>query len=187
MSTAGTLYDDTIKNGYAKLLNISTVSTPVTSIDLSCAYAGYDSYLFELDQLFLDNCMLLLRASGDNGATYPTTGCQWVLHTMFLGEGPAIYRSYANGTLGVYDYTQISHVAFPANAISGRVRLTTDQRSNILFKTAGVHPANLEQLNWGCSYIDGLGGPINKLRFFPHGGGSFSAGTIRTYGFRTGA
>jgi hypothetical protein len=186
MSTAGTLYDDTIKNGYGKLLNVSTVSTPVTSIDVSCAYAGFDSYLFELDQLFLDNLLLLLRASSDNGATYPAAGCQWVLHTMFLGGTPP-YRSYANGTLGVYDYTQLSHAAYPANAISGRVRITPDARSNIMFKTAGVHNTNYEQLNWGCTYFDGVGGPVNKLRFFPHGGGSFSAGSIRTYGFRTGA
>jgi len=186
VSTVGTLYDDTIKNGYAKLLSVSTVSTPVASIDLSCAYAGFDSYYFDLDQLMMDGLILRLLASADNGATYPTGGNQWVMHSMFLSSGANPYRSYANGVLGVYTYTQIAHAAYPGNAISGRVRLSnTDPRGNILFKTSGVFSTWYEMLNWGGAYMDGVV-PVNKLRFCTDAG-NIASGTVRTYGLRTGA
>ena len=188
MSTAGTLYDEALRNGMLVLLatNVASNSASLNFTDLGGPYSGY---LFDLDTLKPNvNSNLILCVSGDNGATFKTTdyNYQGTLYLYSAGAAPGYAFYGGNGQGGGWLTNFYLALSVDGNGVSGRVR------------SCGLSP-NHRQWLWdtecyvgsqGTQTLIGAGfyGPsmtINAVRF-AFDGGNIASGAIRLYGLRTG-
>lgn len=189
MSTAGTLYDETIKNGYAEFLSAQNVGT-AGAVAFSLP-AGYDSYLFDLDALYYntEGAAIIGRVSTDNGASYKADNYWWSATTIWSNQPNPTFSQYGSVVLGGGHTTWLfmSHGHWLGHPGMGRVKVQpTGNVSNVLWKT-GILASNPYYNSthigsgwWASSPI------INAFMFLPHVG-AFNGGTIRLFGLKTGA
>lgn len=193
MSTAGTLYDETIRNGMYTLISAAVVSSPVAEIvftDLG-PDSGYSSFMFDIDTVIPSVALanLAMQVSSDNGATWRTDANYNFYSTFYLyaggGEpGCAFYGPPQGGNWANQFYIAISG---DGNGFSSRVRslgVGINHRqwswnSNCYY--SGSSNASL----WGAGFY-GVSVTLNAVRFIIETG-TFTAGAIRLYGLNTGA
>lgn len=187
MSTAGTLYNETIQNGFAELLSVQNCGT-AGSVGFTLP-AGYDSYLFDLDALYYNthNVLLAARVSVDNGANWQVANYWWSATTIWSNLPNPTFSQYGSNTLGggYETFLFLSHGNWAGHAGMGRVRVyPTNNVSNVLWKTGTLQDNNYNACHIGSGFW-ASGPAINAVLFFP-GSGLFNGGTIRLFGLRTG-
>ena len=188
MSTAGTLYDETIKNGYAKLLMTQTASN-AAAIDFTLPYTEFDSFEFDLDCIKTTAAdWFLICCSNDGGVSFPASADYWwAALTQWANVAPPALSHFSGELLGAPHTTflLIAHATTVGHNMSGRVRLvmTPGTVSQFRWRISGTNPSNLHFTHAGAGmrYVAGL----NAVRFFPYTG-LISQGTIRMYGMRKG-
>jgi hypothetical protein len=188
MSVAGTLYDETIKNGYADFLqaiNVGTASAVGFALPL-----GYDSYLFDLDALYYntDNAALIGRVSTDNGASYKTDSYWWSATTIWSNQPNPTVSQYGSVVLGGGHTTWLwlSHGNWLGHAGMGRVKVQPSGNvSNVLWKTGTLQNGNYNAAHVGSGWW-ASSPAVNAFMFLPHVG-VFNGGTIRLFGLKNGA
>lgn len=189
MSTAGTLYDETIKNGFADLLSVQNVGTASSVAFLLGSPPAYDSYLFDLDALYYntDGAALIARVSVDNGAVWQTANYWWSATTIWSNQPNPTFSQYGSIVLGGGHTTWLflTHGNWLGHPGMGRVRLyPTNNVSNVTWKTGVLAPSNYNSTHIGSGFW--ASGPVvNGMLFLPHVG-VFNGGTIRMFGLRTG-
>lgn len=188
MTTAGTLYDETVGGGFAKLLNSTVISNGATLVGISLPSA-YDAFMFDLESIYCTGQpAFLIRVSIDNGATW-LQSYYWSMSTVFSYNANA-WSPYGSHTLGGGHTTWLgwSHGWFDGHPLGGRVRLFqnsgTNAFSTVLFRYSCPQPSYYTACNVGSGWWPG-GTAINAIAFLPSGG-SFTGGTIRMYGMRKG-
>jgi hypothetical protein len=189
MSTVGTLYGETVGGGFAKLLNSTVISNGAGLASFTLP-AAYDAFLFDIESIFCTGQpAVMIRVSTDNGASWIASGYYWSMNTVFSYDANS-YRPYGSGTLGSPHDTWCSwsHGFLDGYPLGGRVRLFQNSGTNgfstILFRTTIVHPSLYTACNIGSGWWVGGTRP-NGLAFLPSSS-SFTGGTIRMYGMRTG-
>jgi hypothetical protein len=189
MSTVGTLYDETVKNGYADFLQAINVGT-AGAVGFSLP-AGYDSYLFDLDALYftLDNAFLIARVSVDNGASYKADSYWWSATTIWSNQPNPTVSQYGSVVLGGGHTTWLflTHGNWLGHPAMGRVKVQpTNNVSNVLWKTGTLQNGNYNAAHVGSGWW--ASAPIiNAMMFLPGNGGTFNGGTIRLFGLKNGA
>ena len=192
MSTVGTLYDETIKNGFAKLLSIQYAPAGTASINFVSEFSSaYDAYLFDIDNIFMarDDCHFILRVSIDGGASWRVDNYYWSCSTLFSNQNPNIHNAYGSATLGGVHLTwmMLTHASIIGHPLSGRVRFFPNNEnslSHVLWRTVGIQPSLYTQVNMGGGFWP-YGNFVNGIQFLAHAG--TISGNIRMYGMRTGA
>lgn len=197
MSTVGTIYDETIKYGFAKLLSTQTASNS-TSIAFTAPFVGdlYDTYVFDLFGLAPSvDTFLAMRFSTDGGATWAATD-YW---TQYIRQdanasAPVSYGSIYQGVAwqATFVLSDFQYSTGNPGRLSGRVRF------NRAYPSGGAGVRNVEwQLAHHCSnpgstntFAQGGGGwvatnYVNGVLFF-YSGGNIVSGSIRCYGLKGG-
>jgi len=196
MSTVGTLYDETIKFGYAKLLQVSTASG-ASSIDFVAPLAlDYDTFWFDLDSLTpsLNSAILIIYVSTNSGSSWQA-GTDYYWYTFLVQPGGAGAASYSSTALPETTYMRISQPqSAPAGfyPTDGRVtfnlgpnRGTTGGHRSFDWITINQDPASGYPVasTGGGAYT---GTAPNGVRIF-FSGGSTITGIIRCYGLKKGS
>jgi hypothetical protein len=192
VSTVGTLYEETVKLGTAKLL---TVSNPagVTSVALTMTDANFDTYLFELVLSFSQAANYLFsRWSNNGGSTWLSTESYfWQYAIMSVSRSPNVLYHSSNilGT-GFKNHARLSLGTLGGYPLNGRL---------IFYRGSGT--GGLNYMEWsmghyasdaGWGWINHIGNCANNMtapnaiQFYPDAGANMS-GTIRMYGLRKGA
>ena len=194
MSTVGTLYDETVKFGYGKLLQTSTASG-AASIDFVAPLAlDYDTFWFDLDSLTSAASQLLqIFVSINSGSTWITaSGTYW--YTFLYQPGGSAAASYSSSQLGGAETTYMrigQPLVVPAGAypMNGRVYFNLGPNRGV----TGGH----RQFDWITIGRDGTGytatstGGGASTGTAPNGvrfsfAGNAMTGTIRCYGLKKG-
>jgi hypothetical protein len=190
MSTAGTLYDETVGGGFAKLLNSTVISNGASLVGISLP-VGYDAFLIDLESIFCTGQpAFIIRVSIDNGASWIAANYYWSMSTIFSNDPVNTWRPYGSFTLGDPHPTWLgwSHGFIDGYPLGGRVRVFPNSGANafstILFRYSCVHPTLYTACNVGSGWWPG-GTAINAIAFLPSSS-SFTSGTIRLYGMRKG-
>ena len=190
MSTAGTLYDETIKNGFAKLLSITACGTAAT-VGISIP-TGYDSYWFDLDALYftLDNGFLVARVSTDNGASYKADSYWWSATTIWGNLPAGTVSQYGSSVLGGGHTTWLflTHGNWISHPAMGRVRIwpTGANISTVVWKTGSLQNGNYNATHFGSGFYASSSLIVNAMQFLTGNGGTFNGGTIRLFGLKNG-
>jgi hypothetical protein len=191
MSTVGTLYDETIKNGCTKLLSAQVV-TNVSVVDFVAPLSfalGYRTFLFDFDNLkcSTDSNRLVAYASTDGGASWGGDYL-WSFIRVYTHSAADFYGSVALGggyranmfvgdTQWVSGYISGFYYFHRQAAGAGGIRVSYGEVI-IRHPSVGVTSMQHSQANW-------FGGDVNAIRFtYP---GSLMSGTIRCYGLKTGS
>jgi hypothetical protein len=190
MSTAGTLYDETIKNGFAKLLSAQVV-TNVSVVDFVAPLAfalGYRTFWFDLDNLLCnsDGQRLVSYVSTDGGASWGGDYL-WSFIRCYSHNAADFYGSVALG--GGYRANMFVGDTAAANLYtSGRLYFHRIQAGasgtralygEIVCRYTGrVTLMSHSQHTW-------FGGDPTAIRF-QYTAGTMS-GAIRLYGLKTGS
>lgn len=188
MSTAGTYYDETIKNGYAKLLMTQTASNS-SAVDFTLPVTEFDSYEFDLSCIKIaTDGALLIRCSNDGGASFPASADYWwAALDVWANAAPPAISHYGSAVLGSPQDTWLlmSHALWAGNNVSGRIRLVLSPGtvSQLRWCISGLHPSLYTYTNTGAGmrYVGGL----NVVRFLSYTS-TIGSGTIRMYGMRRG-
>ena len=195
MSTAGTLFDETIKNGYSKLLGTGIVDPPNTSVT-SIAFSlldtlGFDSYWFDLSGVrpsVQDHlCMrVFLGGIGYSSGMYHYHSTQ-----ILFGSPDNTTGTYTGISPGWSDQFFLGTNCQPTHPLSGRVALMNDARRSDNWKQFIWHTAmysagaDIIRTHIGSGFSEGSSAPLTTVQFF-FGGAYFAYATIRCYGFRMG-
>jgi hypothetical protein len=188
MSTAGTLYGETVGGGFAKLLNSTVISNGAGIASFSLPTA-YDAFLFDIEGVYFSSeAAFIIRVSADNGASWFTDTYYWSLSSIFSNDPVNTWRPHGSYTLGAPHPSWLgwSHGFIVGYPLGGRVRFFQfpNQLSTILYRYSCVHPTLYTACDVGSGWL-GLGNPLNAIGFLPSSG-TFTAGTIRQYGMRKG-
>jgi|KBSMisStandDraft_5_1062788.scaffolds.fasta_scaffold00036_23 hypothetical protein len=183
MPVAQTIYDETIRNGFAKLLTVNT-SGPSTAIlaFTSIPISTYGTFWFDLDKLTTSVNATPLVEIGTGGSwstinyRYSGTVISSISPVSVTGNNssPAIIALHGNFTGG-------------ANPMSGRVRMYFGpaQFAAILVQHSQTGSSAYCNTFNGCGYADNHPG-ADAVRFYPNSG-VWTGGSIRMYGLKTGA
>ena len=100
MTTAGTLYDEALRNGMLVLLATNTASNS-TFLDFTGTDGPYTSYWFDIDQIVPSVAAnLWLRVSTDGGASFIATGYVFQSSFYYYSSGTPGY-SFFGGNLSL--------------------------------------------------------------------------------------
>ena len=195
MSTVGTLYDETVKFGFAKLLSVQSV-TSASFIDFIAPFAAgevdkYSSYIFEIDGLVPTvDASLWILVSTDGGATWKTSGGGYSWEWGYAYANNPAVNYYGSITLGTtyMDHFQTGGSTYGLYAIDGRVKFNPG--SNVGVKNFGWELSCLPGGSGSMAFAFGGGGyhllsGINGVRFM-FTVNTINSGTIRLYGLRKG-
>jgi hypothetical protein len=192
MSTVGTLYDEAIKFGTAKLLTVAS-ATDVANMSFLMNNPDFDTYIFEMVTQFpAAGIYLYSRWSGDGGASWlATQSYVWTTAIMNVHGGAPNVIYYSSTQLGTV-YLEFGRIGWASLAagypMSGRL---------IFYRSPGAGGvkymewmmSNYSNLSYGWISATGncynvsMAGP-NAILFYPHTG--LMSGTIRMYGLRKG-
>ena len=191
MSTVGTLYDETVKYGSAKLLSVAPASNSA-SLDFLNLTFDFPVYVFDLVAMLptVMGSNLLLRISTNNGATFDVTEgyhSHWsysMSHTTGGAHGSYISGAGAHrtwfyiGNLQNSGATLIGRVIFYRRGLSGGRHFewwSTTYRSD-----AGTGTMSIVGHGVQGSYMT-----VDAVRFY-YSSGTIASGVIRCYGMRPG-
>jgi hypothetical protein len=197
MSTAGTLYDETVKNGFAKLLSAQTV-TNVSAVDFVAPLAfalGYRTFWFDFYNLVCNtnNDRFVANVSWDGGTSWGPDFL-WSFIRCYSHQAADTYGSVAlspSAAGGVYRGVMwLGHDQAANLYISGRLYFHRGVQGASGYRgcygemtgrhpSAGVSIISHAQFSW-FSPAD-----FNAIRFYFTG--STMSGTIRCYGLKTGS
>ena len=188
MSAVGTLYDETIQNGFAKLLSTTVIANGAGSAGFVLP-AAHDSYLLDLDAIYMntDGAALLARVSNNNGASYAADNYWWSATTIWSNAVNPSFSQYGSAVLGGGHTTWLwlSHGNWLGHSAMGRVRVYPHVNvGNVLWKTGTLQPTNYNACHIGSGFWASAGG-VNAIQFLPHVG-VFTGGTIRLFGLKKG-
>ena len=189
MSTAGTLYDETIKFGHGKLLQIATASG-AASIAITGFDPTFDSYVIDLDNFYnvTEGQYLVMQVSYDSGATWKTTASYyWASFSSISNYTPPGIHWYSSLNLSEASWLRMSHGMTPGNALVARVRVFQNPvgYTHLTWHCGGWHSSYITHDWIGSGMWVGNVGLVNGVRWnFTSGTVS---GTVRLYGMRTGA
>lgn len=190
MTTAGTLYDETVTRGFGKLLSAQTASNSASIIFLSPLSNAHDSYWIELDCLKPatgGSIVLRMHLSSDNGSTWLGSGNYWY-------GGWAVYGNRSTSYDVHLDNAQLRQVATTRTdfSVSGWVRMvaaplsTTNSYKGFFWSGNAVYDNSdyftTNEMSGGHSYTS-LTAPINGIRF-TFSTGNIASGSIRMWGLR---
>jgi hypothetical protein len=189
MSIAGTLYDEVVTSGFGKLLSVNTANNSASLVfGTGLENTSYDSYWFDLDNLFSASNIYVYMLISDAGSSGPWfTTYYHSDQSLFMNDAQVAYY-YGSNIVGSHWTTHIIllHQNIIGRPVSGRVRLyqgpeTTAYRQ-IIFQSNSYHST----LN--ATSMTGGGFATNPTRvkgvaFYPDTG-TFSSGTIRMYGVK---
>jgi hypothetical protein len=194
MTTAGTLYEETIKNGFAKFLASATAANSAT-IDFVAPFTlGFNTYYWDLCNIrhTVNQAGLYVRVSGDGGATYHSAGG----YRYVVFQGYALIAGNAMGSIaggqnlamsmgnGSQTDTPVSGRLILNNGTSptDRMRQFTWQLASYYYSGGGV----MHHFGGGTGNADIAGyPPVNAIRFYSSSG-NLKDGIIRMYGLRKG-
>ena len=196
MSTAGTMYEETVRYGYAKHLQTQIIpggtiypafTTPFTT--------GYDTLIFEI--LATPNAGAInlgSRISFDGGANYLVEDAYWALmqHTFSAPSGGVYGSFYGSQNAGAGYMTYAQHAASPTAdwPVFGEIVVKRARPYNTIQGHIVYHHPSVDFISSvGASMYVGTGSSttnINGIQFF-FGNSSFQAGSIiRCYGIKKG-
>lgn len=179
MPIGATIYDETIKNGFAKLLAVNTAANSST-LDFTIT-SEYDSYLFDIDKLIppTTDLILIIHASSNGGSSWASSYsyCGFLASTA-LG-GPSQVGNPGGTIMGIHIGTNAT------TPISGRVRLWPVGVGTNRFLW---HIATVNATHPSICYIGGGSAAITGLNAVRFGltSGVITAGSIRLYGLKRG-
>jgi hypothetical protein len=196
MSTVGTLYDDTITNGFAKLLSAQVV-TNVSVVDFVAPLAfglGYRTFWFDFDNLICntDSQRLVAYVSTNGGASFQGDYLWSILRTyshlamdtygsvaLTPDSGGGVYR----GTMWIGD-GQAGNLYTSGRLYFNRCAAGLGGTRMLYGEVVNRHPS------YGVSVMQNAqtpwaGGDWNAIRF-QYTAGTMS-GAIRLYGLKTGS
>ena len=193
MSTVGTLYDETVKNGFAKLLSVQTFTgvyvcdfvAPLSSLE-------YRTFWFDIDNLIGSNTdqYLFMYTSHDGGATWNTTTNYWVILIGYSHTTTAFYGSVMAGAPAQAYLQPGGSVQYGPLPLAGRVyfyRSSVNEGGGKVFEwhITFRHPSYGMCCTWGGGGYYGHHG-INGVRF-QYNAGATMTGAIRCYGLKKGS
>jgi hypothetical protein len=196
MSTDGTLFDETIKLGYAKHLQTQNIpGGTVYAVFLAPFTTFYDTLMFEFVNVAstVDACIMGWRVSYDGGASFSADGYWWTQQYNFSYHAGG---SYGSCSISQPDYVSYAYAgANPVNTHPSFGELYL-QRSSRPFLTWDSHVVHIQSgLNFiscragGMHVGTGAGvaaNPVNGIHFF-FAGSSFKSGSIiRCFGIKKG-
>ena len=186
MSTVGTMYDETVKFGFGKLLQTQTLSNVSAAVFVTPFTLGFHTFLFDLVNLYpvAASDSVLAQVSFNAGASWAGDAYYWGL-VYSTSNDPASVGSQANHLVGARtDAFQVSGSGYNYNAYVGEVIVNCTPGKNAQFQwhTSCVNAGYLQHNLFGGGVRDG---PCNAVRFL-FGGGNISSGIIRCYGLRLG-
>ena len=196
MSTVGTLYDETVKFGFAKLLSTQAASNSA-SLDFIAPFVGnaYDTFIFDLFALgptATDTAYLAMVLSADGGATWGSSGywTEYARQGAFVPGPPIAHGSVYQGAAAQTLFALSDYQYAPAGRLSGRVRCNPGLSSEGGVKSFEWQLAHHAQTSGGNTLVIGGGGwsvthVINGVRFF-YSGTTVATGSIRCYGLKRG-
>jgi hypothetical protein len=192
MSTVGTLYEKTIKNGYAKLLAIQDVVSPVANISFVAPFTStYDNYIFDIDSLQSDNtgAYFLFYPSVDSGASWLQSELLWSLagvwsHRAVQTYGSTIYpgaRVYMQQT---YD-AQYGPLPMSGTIYFNRGPPGSGGEKQFFWMNTYRSPSYGSGFTWGNGAANSSYALMTGIRF-AYSSGNIIAGAIRVYGIKMG-
>jgi len=183
MPIAGTLYDETIKNGYAKLLSVNRLVN-AASVTLTLD-AAHDNFIINMDNIYCSDVAGVPYAwfSFDNGATW---------HNFYYWSASVLYQTYAT-TWGQHvssvhgdSWIRLALNSAGGHPLSGRLRLFAGRQgfgdiAHLLWKigSSGEYPF----IQIGCGF-PGLGNRPTHVVFYWSPGNI--SGTVQMYGMKKG-
>jgi hypothetical protein len=189
MSTVGTLYDETIKFGLARLQSSSLISAAVQYVTFALP-TGFSTFLFDLCNLRpgTDNQTLHVQVSMDNGATWKTDAAYYWTRFYVTSHGVSPSGGVVNAVGGAETSLQISGVT--SNTVGG------DVAGELVYHRGN---ANVAPFTWHtCSLTPSLGsnavrgagtywvsGTVNTVRLF-FAVGNVVGGRVNLFCFRPG-
>ena len=194
MSTVGTLYDETIKNGFGKLLSVNEVVSPVANVDIVAPFtSAYDNYIFDIDALQSDNtgAYFLFYPSVDGGASFTQTGLLWSLGCVWSHQAGSTFGSVYYGA-GPQTYMQQTYDAqygpLPLHCVILFNRGPPGGGGERQYLWTNMHrsPGYGSGFTWGNGANNASYAMMTGIRF-RYSSGNIISGAIRVYGVKTGA
>jgi hypothetical protein len=179
MSTVGTLYDEAIKFGYAKLLTVNIANNSSALDFVSGLALGYDSYIFDVDKLYsnVSNANLYWRVSSDSGSSYiQTTYLAGISRVL-----PTVGHQFVGYNAGTEFVPQLGPGA--SQSLSGRVYMQPAQNKFTWHFSAFVDGYR-QTLTFGGGANFSVA-TINAVRF-AFASANLTTGAIRLYGMKKG-
>jgi hypothetical protein len=189
MTTAGTLYDETVARGFGKLLGTATASNSASIIFASVLTSAYDSYWFEIDSLVNQTAInannFVVNISSDGGNT-------WSNNYWYGGTSGYSGRSSYYAVNAAVDTSRIRGVQTSLNqwGLSGYLRMVGNPSDNSVYKHlwlwTAVHYDNSDyyttfEITSGMNIVSLAA--INAIKF-SFSTGNIASGDIRVWGLR---
>jgi hypothetical protein len=192
MSTVGTLYDKTIKNGYAKLLAVTEVVSTVSVIDFVSPFTStYDNYIFELESLQSDNtgAFFMFYPSNNSGASWLQSENLWSLAGVWSHREGATYGStiYSGSRVYMQQTYDAQYGPLPMSGIIyfNRGAPGTGGEKQFLWTNVYRSPSYGAGVTWGNGAANISYAMMTGIRFL-YSSGNIIAGAIRVFGIKTG-
>jgi hypothetical protein len=194
MTTVGTVYDETIKFGFAKLLQVQSFSNNYSLVFVTPFTLPFHTFLFDLVNINAASTYdwLFAQVSTDSGASWLGANYYWgSSYSTSHGDGAGnnVSGTQANTTDGantnVFELTGGGNGGAGGNPWGGEVIVTFRPGKNAEFQwhTTVRSPSYGQHNYFGGGVVDGA---CNAVRFASAQGGNFSSGIIRCYGLRMG-
>jgi hypothetical protein len=190
MSTVGTLYDELITRGVGKLLSVNVANnTTYMVFGTGLEDTTYDTYWFDLDNLYCSANAHLLMILSDTGGGGPWQASYYHSDQSLFSNNSQVGWYYGSGTVGGIWPSRLilGHQNVTGNPISGRVRLYNGPDAaayrSVLWQTNMFHSTLYESCMTGAGFYPAASGRI-KGCYFQLDPANFVSGTIRMYGLR---
>jgi hypothetical protein len=193
MSVAGTLYEETVQKGFARLLTTQAAnnSATITFVSGLESNSPYDTFLFDFTDVKPNTVSTYLRAqwSYDGGATWIGTAHFQAYTNSFYNTGSNISGT---STSGSFDLSNSGANTLTGLSFGGELWL---HRGPTPYANPNYSYVIWHLLTWsqayGSLYLAGSGfaastlGTPNAFRFF-FGSGNIVSGAFRMYGIKRG-
>ena len=186
MGTVGTMYDETVKFGFAKLLQVQTLTNAGSAIFISPFTQNFHTFIFDFLDLYptAGYDWLWAQVSTNGGVSW--LGANYYWGYVYSTSHAAVYNASGNyvvgGSTNVFQLTGGGH---NPNPWSGEVILNFRPGKNAELQWHfTVRNTDYQQWNmFGGGVCDGA---VNAVQFALATGNTIAKGTIRCYGMRLG-
>lgn len=188
MSVAGTLYEETVQLGFAKLLSVQTAANSASISFVTPFTLGFNTYYW--DFAFVRSASnaqsFYINISVDGGSNW--NGANWSQYiragSHYAGQGIGSIAVGGTGNLALgpapYADTPLDGRLILNNAVSA------PDCPSVTWHTACYYYANFaEFIGSGSGIFSGISGPINGIKFM-FDASNIKDGTIRMWGLRKG-
>jgi hypothetical protein len=187
MSVAGTLYEETVKFGHAKLLSTQTASSVVYLTFISQFTSEFNSYHFDFINLTHGDPswpIFCCQFTNDGGASW-ITGYWWASYYN-CSHGPAYGTQGSVYNANLTNVVRLSLSPYHANTpLAGEAQMYCSPGKSMSWQShISVNEPNNGQGQWIVGAA--LDAGANGIRFFYYNGTPILSGTIRMYGLRSG-